>query len=142
HTAIEIALRHAGIVNSLIICSAFYKRSAAVPQFWEGFDHVSLSDMPQALKDGYLEVNNDPRGLGNMFNKDVQKMKEFKDWSDEQIRSIKAPTLIMNSSMDVGSPEHAIEMFRLIPKCELAILPGKHGAYLGAIELLGKGKWD
>ena len=32
HTAIEIALRHPGIVNKLILCSAFYKRSGVAPQ--------------------------------------------------------------------------------------------------------------
>src|SRR3954447_18902677 len=36
HTAIEIALRHPHIVNKLILCSAFYKRSEVAPQFWEG----------------------------------------------------------------------------------------------------------
>jgi hypothetical protein len=32
-------------------------------------------------------------------------------------------------------------MYRLIPNCKLAILPGGHGAYLGAIEALENGKW-
>jgi len=51
--------------------------------------------MPQALKDGFLKVNNDKAALQNMFNKDVQKMKTFKGWTEEQMRSLKAPTLII-----------------------------------------------
>lgn len=134
HTAIEIALRHPLIVNKLILASTFYSRDAAPAQFWEGFETATLNVMPQSLQKGYLAANNDTDGLQNMFNKDVQRMKTFEGWSDEQIRSIKAPTLVINSSMDVGSPEHAIRMYRTIPDCELVIFPGLHGAYLGAIE--------
>ena len=60
-------------------------------------------------------------------------MKVFKDWSDEQIKSIKAPALVVNGNADVGSPEHAVEMYRIIPNCQLAILPGGHGAYIGEV---------
>lgn len=140
-TAMEIALRHPNIVNKLILASTFYKRSAAPPQFWEGFDNVTLSSMPQILQDGFLAVNNNQAALQNMFDKDVQRMKTFKDWSDEQLSSIKAPTLIMNGNMDVGSAEHAVEMHRLIRNSVLVILPGYHGQYIGTIEGLPDGKW-
>ena len=141
HTAIEIAIRHPEIINKMVLCSTFYKRSAVVPQFWEGFEHATLNDMPEVLKQEHLKANNSQGGLQNMFNKDVQRMKNFKDWSDEQIRSIKAPALVMNGNKDVGSVEHAVEMYRMIPDCELAILPGEHGSYLGAIESLHDGQW-
>lgn len=141
HTLIEIVLRHPEIVDKIIIASAFYKKSAVVPQFWEGFDHATINMMPQVLKDGYLKANNDEAGLLNMFEKDVQKMKVFKDWTDEQMKSITAPTLIINGNNDVGSVEHAVEMYRTIPNSQLAIVPGKHGAYIGAIEYLDNGKW-
>jgi pimeloyl-ACP methyl ester carboxylesterase len=140
HTLIEILLRHPDTVNKAIIASAFYKRSAVVPQFWEGFNSATIDVMPQALKDGFLKVNNDEKALLNMFNKDVQKMKVFKGWSDDQIKSIKSPTLIINGNNDVGSVEHAVEMYRNIPNSQLAILPGKHGVYIGAVEYLS-GKW-
>jgi len=142
HTTIEIALHYPAVINRLIIASAFYKRSGTAPQFWDGFDHATLDDMPQPLKDGFLAVNNDPVKLVNMFNKDVQKMKSFKGWTDGQMKLITAPVLIMNSAMDVGSPEHAVEMYRIISNAELVILPGRHGEYLGTIELLENGKWE
>ncbi|MDQ6763198.1 MAG: alpha/beta hydrolase, partial [Bacteroidota bacterium] len=41
---------------------------------------------------------------------------------------------------DVGSIEHAVEMYRIIPNCELAIFPGGHGTYLGTIESLENGE--
>lgn len=134
HTAIEIALRHPYIVNKLILCSTFYRRSATVPEFWKGFDTAQFdTNMPQLYKDAFLKVNSNREALLNMFDKDVQRMKNFKDWTDEQMQSIKAPTLVVSGTADVGSPEHAVEMFRIIPNSELAILPGGHGAYLGEI---------
>lgn len=60
-------------------------------------------------------------------------MKVFKDWSDEQIKSLKAPALVVNGNVDVGRPEHAVEMYRIIPNCQLAMLPGGHGAYIGEV---------
>lgn len=141
HTAIEIALRHPRLVNKLILASTFYKRSAAAPQFWEGFDGATLDMMPQVLKAGYLKANNNEAGLLNMFQKDVQRMKDFVGWTEAQMRSITAPTLVINGNTDVGSPEHAVEMYRLIPNCELAIFPGGHGTYLGEIEALEEGHW-
>jgi pimeloyl-ACP methyl ester carboxylesterase len=141
HTLFEIALRHPEIIDKMIIASAFYKRSAVVPQFWEGFDLATIDVMPQSLKDGFLKVNGDEQALLNMFHKDVQRMKVFTGWSAEQIGSIKAPTLIINGNNDVGNVEHAVEMYRVMPNAQLAILPGKHGAYIGAIEYLDNGKW-
>jgi len=132
-TAMEIAIRHPEMVNKIIICSAFYNRSAAVPQFWEGFDKATLSDMPKVYQEEFLKINNNHASLQNMFNKDVQRMKSFKGWTEEQLRSIKVPALIFNGNEDVGSPEHAVEMFRLLPHAKLAILPGGHGTYLGEL---------
>lgn len=140
-TTFEIAIRHPQIVNKIIIASAFYKRSAVPSQFWEGFERATIDHMPQVLKDGYLKANPDKAGLLNMFNKDVRRMKAFKGWTDDQIRSIQVPVLIMNGTRDMGSPEHAVEMFRTIANSELAILPGGHGEYLGTIESLAAGRY-
>lgn len=140
-TMIELALRHAGLINKFIIASAFYKRSAVVQQFWDGFDKATLNHMPHVLRDGFLAVNNNPELLQNMFNKDVRRMKTFTGWSDEQMKKLTSPTLVMKGNEDVGSVEHAVEMYRTIPNCQLAILPGGHGGYLGAIEALPNGKW-
>lgn len=140
-TAIEIALRHPQLVKKLILASAFYKRTAVAPGFWEGFEGVTLDMMPAVLREGYLKANNDQAGLLTMFQKDVERMRAFTGWTDEQVQSIKAPTLVISGSRDVALVEHAVEMYRIIPNCELAIFPGGHGTYLGTIESLEDGHW-
>ena len=140
-TTIEIALRHPGLVNKIILASIFYKREAVSPEFWKGFDTATLNDMPQVLKESFLAVNSRPDLLLNMFNKDVQRMKNFKGWSDEEVKSITAPVLIISGNHDVGSLEHCVEMYRIFPNSELAIFPGSHGTYLGALEFLENGIW-
>jgi len=60
----------------------------------------------------------------------------LQDCSEEVIRVIKAPVLVMIGDSDLIRPEHAVEMFRLLgggvfgdtpaglPNSQLAILPG------------------
>jgi len=129
-TALEIGIKYPQSVNKLVIASAFYKREGAPAWFWKGFDNPKFSDMPQVYKDEYLKIN-DQAALMNMFHKDVQRMKNFKDWTDEDIKSIQAPTLIVIGDQDLTLPEHAVAMSRLLPHGRLAILPGHHGEYFG-----------
>ncbi|MBA3680887.1 MAG: alpha/beta hydrolase [Bacteroidetes bacterium] len=141
-TSIEIALRHPELINKLILSSTFCKHNAVFPQFWDIFKNADLKNMPQALKDGFLKVNNDSAALLKMFNRDVERMQNFKGWSDTQIKSITVPTLIMNGTKDVATVEHAMEMHRLISSSDLVILPGVHGQYLGEVTTLTNGKWE
>jgi pimeloyl-ACP methyl ester carboxylesterase len=49
---------------------------------------------------------------------------EFKGFALEDMKAIKAPVLITQGDHDVVRVEHAVEMFRLIPKSKLFIIPG------------------
>jgi pimeloyl-ACP methyl ester carboxylesterase len=133
HTALQLGIDHSEIINKLVIASAFYKRSGAVPGLFEGLQNASLANMPELLKEGYLSINNDSAGLQRMFDQDRTRMLGFTDWSDEDLASIKAPCLIIAGDKDVVTPEHATEMSRKIPNAELLILPGNHGSYIGEI---------
>lgn len=143
HAVIEMALRHPGLIHKIILASGVYQRTATVPQFWDAFNAATLpTHFPLVLKEGYLKANNDKAGLYNMFNKDVQRMKLFKGWTNEQLKTIKVRTLIMSGNTDIIIPEKVVEIYRIIPDCELVILPGGHGDYLGAIETLHGDKWE
>lgn len=130
-TCLQLGIRYPEKVNKLIIASAFYKKAAVPSGFWDGFDGATLDNMPKVYRDEYLKITNDPARLQNMFNKDVARMRSFKDWTDDEIKSIIAPSLIVIGDQDLTPAEHAVEMHRLMPNSRLAILPGNHGSYMG-----------
>ena len=138
-TALQIGIRHPKIVHKLVVVAGAFKKAGFPLQFWEGMKHATLDNMPAKLKGEYLKVAPNPKDLTAMFNKDLKRMLEFKDWDPKDIQSIQAPTFIINGDQDVVLPEHAVEMFRLIPHAKLAILPGVHGECIGEIESAGKG---
>lgn len=133
-TAMQVAIRHPELVNKIIVVSGATRRDGFIPGFFDGFPGATLADMPDALKDAYLRVAPDKTRLPIMFDKDVARMKAFTDWKDEDVRSIKAGALIMVADHDVVTPEHAVLLSRLIPGAKLVILPGFHGALMGAAE--------
>jgi pimeloyl-ACP methyl ester carboxylesterase len=141
-TAMQLAMSHPQKVRKLIVASAFYNRGGTPEGFWEGMKNATFDDMPQVYKDAFLQIKNDPAALLNMFQKDCRRMQTFTGWSDEDLKSIQAPTLLISGDNDVVSPEHSAAMFRLIPHCQLAILPGGHGTYLGELATLTDGKWN
>ncbi|HET6226801.1 MAG TPA: alpha/beta hydrolase [Bacteroidia bacterium] len=132
-TAMQLALLHPEKVNKLVLASMFYKREGTPAAFWEGMVLAKLTDMPQVYKDEFLKINKDSAALLNMFTKDANRMRTFKGWTDEDIRSIQAPTFIVIGDQDLTRPEHAVEMHLLMQNSRLAILPGNHGSYMGEI---------
>lgn len=133
-TALQIGIRHPDKVNKLIVASGAYRRDGMIPGFFEGFKNVSLErTMPPPLKEAYLKANPDPKGLQTMFDRDVARMVAFKDISDAEIKSIQAPTLVLNGDKDVVQPEHALALARALPHAQVAILPGAHGEYIAEI---------
>jgi pimeloyl-ACP methyl ester carboxylesterase len=134
-----MAIGHPGVVDKLILISSFYQREGVIPGFFDAMPNATLDNMPAPLKEAYLEVNDDLRGLQIMFNKDKERMVHFQDWNDEQLNSIKAPTLIIAGDHDVVTPEHAAKMSRIIPNAQLMILPGTHGSFIGELCTAVKG---
>lgn len=130
-TSLHIAINYPQMVNKLIAISCNYKRDGMVPGFFDMLQNITFYDMPQPLKDAYLEANPDQKGLVNMFNKDRERMLAFKDYSDAQIKSIKAPTLIIVGDHDAITTEHAFKISKLIPGARLAVFPGTHGSFIG-----------
>jgi pimeloyl-ACP methyl ester carboxylesterase len=134
-TALQVAIRHPEKVERLVLASIITKRSGVgIPGFWEGFKKAHIDVMPQALKDAYFKVSPDPKGLQTMFERDVERMDNFKDIPDEAVRRVAVPALILNSEYDVATPEHSVELYRLLQHGRLLLVPGGHGEWLDAAE--------
>ena len=133
-TTLQIAMRHAQLVNKIIVISGATKREGFMTGFFDFMKTATFDTMPQPLKDGYLKVTPNGAGLLNMFNKDKQRMIDFKDISDAAISTIKAPTLFMVADKDVISVEHTTAMASLIQGAQLVVLPGGHGQFFGEMD--------
>lgn len=133
HTSMQIAIDHPEIVDKLVLISTFYTRDGAIPGFFEGMQKATLENMPGPLKTAYLQINNDEKGLQTMFEKDRDRMINFKGWKDEELQSIRSPVFLIAGDHDVMTPEHVVKMARVIPNAQLMILPGTHGSFIGEI---------
>ncbi|MDF3821636.1 alpha/beta hydrolase [Leptospira sp. 96542] len=129
--AIHIAIKHPSRVRSLVFASSITKRSGAQQELWEFIKNSDFSQMSQALKDAFLKVNSDQTKLLNMHDKAKERMVNFTDIKDEDLKSLQTNTLILTGDRDVGKLEHSIELTKLIPKSRLIVLPYGHGDYMG-----------
>jgi pimeloyl-ACP methyl ester carboxylesterase len=132
-TALQIAIRHPGKVNRLVIASSNYRRDGMQAGFWDFMEKGTYADMPKPYEAAYLKINPSQTGVHAMHDRDAKRMLAFKDIPDESIHGIQAPTLVVVGDKDVIRPEHALALSRTLPHARLCILPGTHGSYLGEI---------
>jgi len=122
--ALQMGIRHPDLVRKLVVASAMFKRDGLYPEFWGSMEHATLESMPVELREAYLRTAPHPEQLPTFHDKCVKRMLEFKDWRPEDIQAIDAPVMVMIGDADIVRPEHAVEMFRLLPHAQLAVLPG------------------
>jgi pimeloyl-ACP methyl ester carboxylesterase len=125
NVAIAVAIRHPDVVGKLAINGANYGPIAEAyePQTFQQFKNIPPDFAPKILKNHYDSVAPDPKRWPTLVAKIKQLGLEFKGFSAEQMKSIKAPVLIALGDRDGVRPEHAVEMFRLISDAQLAIFP-------------------
>jgi pimeloyl-ACP methyl ester carboxylesterase len=135
-TAMQVAIRHPALVNKIIIASSMYKKAGVSQAFWEGMKNADFKDMPEEYKQTFLSINPSQQALLTMFDQCVCRMQHFTDIPESTIRTIKSPALILSGDQDVPLPEHAVEMYRILPNARVAIFPGGHGDYMGELTTL------
>jgi pimeloyl-ACP methyl ester carboxylesterase len=126
NVAIAIAIRHPELVRRFATLGSNAKsdREAYNPETYKQFTSLPADFAPPVLKEPYDRMAPDP-GRWPVLVQKIKKMgADFKGFSDSEIRSIKAEALIMQGDRDGVRPEHAVQMFRMIPKAQLAMFPG------------------
>ena len=100
-------------------------------EFWDGMAKATLDDMPDTYKDADRRLNPEPGHLERLFELDRQRILGFAGWSDDELGTITAPTLVVSADRDVVTAGYAARMAGAIPGSRLLIVPGGHGDYLG-----------
>ncbi len=135
--ALHVVVRHPEVVRKLIFVSATYKMSGVHPGLMEGLGQMKPEMMyGSPFHEEYMRLAPRPEDFNRLFAKKTEMDRQTRDFSDEEIRAIQAPTLLVFGDSDLTRPEHAVEMFRLLgggvfgdtpaglPNSQLAILPG------------------
>jgi pimeloyl-ACP methyl ester carboxylesterase len=152
-TALQLAIRHPEKVKRMVAASAGYKLSGMYPEVVAMFPTIT----PEMFAGSPFEAEYKKLAPApDKFPQLVEKLKTLDttpfEWPARDIAGIRAPTLVIVGDQDVVTPEHAIEMFRLLgggkpgdmgsppPDDQLAILPGTShiGVFTTGAETFGK----
>ena len=123
---LAVAIRHPNLVRKLAINGSQFGKvdDAYEPESAKQFRNLPADFAPPLLKAPYDKVAPNPKNWPVLVAKIKKMVLEFKGFSREEMKSIKAPVLITLGDRDGVRPEHAVEMFRLIPNAQLALFPG------------------
>lgn len=118
------ALRRPDLVRRLVVVAGVFNTAGWLPGVLD--EEV---DPPAFFADNYSEVSPDGRAHHPIVAAKLARMHaEEPSLSVEDLEGIKARTLVMVGDDDQVKLEHAIAMYRAVPNCELAIVPGtSHG---------------
>jgi pimeloyl-ACP methyl ester carboxylesterase len=122
--ALRVALKHPDLVRRVVIIGTATSSEGLVPGLMENMKALKPEDVPQQFRDAYAKTAPDPKQWPALVGKIKTLMLEAKDLQPEDVRAIQAPTLFMIGDSDIVRPEHAVETFRLLPRGQLAVLPG------------------
>lgn len=77
-----------------------------------------------AMRSAYLEVAPDPAHFEAILAKTAGLVQSFGGWTDDQLRGIDVPVLVMIGDTDFILVPNAAEAAELLPQGQLAVLPG------------------
>jgi len=119
-----IAAKHPDLVRKAAIFGTAYNNEGMVPGLVDNIKKLKADEVPKQFYDGYVKVAPDPKQWPALVAKVANMVPNSKGFAPEDVRAIKAPTMIMIGDSDIVRPEHAVEMFRLHQHSQLAVLPG------------------
>jgi len=124
NTAAMIAIRYPELVGRVALYSAtFTPPPNTLNPETTHFDHPPTADARsiQFQRDNYKKVAPDPDYWPKIFEK-VGSI-QWNGFSKEELASIKAPILIIQGDHDFVRLEHSVDIAKLIPHAELAVIP-------------------
>jgi pimeloyl-ACP methyl ester carboxylesterase len=125
--ALTMGLRHPDRIGRLVIASVDHRPNHA--EFEQPDDPDVARRMPteadfQGMREAHARVAPRPEDFDAVAEKTSSMVHAFGGWSDSQLGSISAPTLLLVGDTDFVPLENAVAMFKLLPGAELAVLPG------------------
>jgi pimeloyl-ACP methyl ester carboxylesterase len=134
-TTLRLSIQHPGRVRRQVVASASFRSDGVYPAIWEMIGTITPEMFAGSpYEEAYKAVAPHPEHFPIL----VEKLKDLDsqpfDWSAD-MPAIGAPTLTIIGDADIVTPEHAVEMLRVLgggitgdmldgsPRSQLAILP-------------------
>lgn len=127
-TALETAVRHPDRVDRLVLAATHFRPDGywaeiRDPALQAGSKRLPTESDFREMADAYRAVAPHPEHFQDFLAK-TSAAADFEGWSEDDLRGLAAPTLLIFGDTDFVRVDHAAEMHRLIPDARLAILPG------------------
>jgi pimeloyl-ACP methyl ester carboxylesterase len=123
--ALGLAARYPDLVRRVATIGAGYNTDAEKPDFKQRLASMKPdNEHTLTFRDAYRKVAPAPDQWPVLVEKVKAMYAGFKGWSALEMQSLKAPLMVMLGDDDFTRPEHALELFRMVPNGRLAILPG------------------
>ena len=124
---LDMAINHPDKVSKLVVTGAQIRTDGLEPDTWKSLNSSAVEEWQ--APEGYRRLSPDGADHWPVFrNRIVQMWLTEPNFTQDQVRNITAPTLVIVGDRDMITPEHAVEMFKLLPHGQLCIVPNSgHG---------------
>jgi pimeloyl-ACP methyl ester carboxylesterase len=134
--AAQVAMQRPDVVETLTVLSIIYQLDGWLEEL-RMFQRNPTTHQPSpellpllptaedaaSWHDNFTRFNPKPESWDEVVAKVNVMVTTWAGWTEEQVRSIQAPTLVAIGDNDYSRIEHAEKMYRLIPNAKLAVLP-------------------
>lgn len=125
----ELAVRHPERVRRLVLAAAHARDDGYHPEISDPEAMGVSTRLPseadfEAMHAAYRAVAPDPDGFFPFLERMQPVVHGFTGWTDDELRGISSPVLLIVGDHDFIRLEHIVEVHALIPEAQLAVLPG------------------
>ena len=125
-TATGVAVRHPSKVRRLVLAAVNIRPDGYHPEITapeQDDPRLPTEEEFAAWQEAYKAVAPNPEGFFPFLERMQPVVHDWSGWTDDEVRSITAPTLLVIGDRDFVRLDHAAEMLDLVPDSRLAVLP-------------------
>jgi pimeloyl-ACP methyl ester carboxylesterase len=139
-TATGVAVRHPSKVRRLVLAAVNIRPDGYHPEITAAAQddpRLPTQEEFETWHAAYDAVAPNPDDFFPFLERMQPVVHDWSGWTDDEIRSVAAPTLLIIGDHDFTRLDHAAEMLDLFPDSQLAVLPGtRHTEVLQRSDLL------